>query len=106
MAELNHFAISAALGSTLGPTVPVHHGQLGSLELAATIGALKQRRSAYIDDLENSDSVSEQYEKAVKRAFLLVRDDYSSDKVVADPVLAKKFIRACRDLGLDDSVFR
>lgn len=105
MAELNHYAISAGLGSTLGPSVRFHHGQLGSNELAATIGLLMRRQAAYIDDLELQDDLSKKYEKAVRRAYLMTRRDFSSDRVLADPAINADFIRACRDLGLHDTVF-
>lgn len=105
MAELNHFAISAGMGSTLGPRVPVQHGQIGSTELAATLSHLLHRRKAYIDDLNPRDDLTKKYEKAVTRAYLMVRKDFSSDRVLADPALDAAFIKACRDLSLDDTVF-
>jgi hypothetical protein len=47
MVELNHFAIAAEMGATHGPHVGVHHGQIGSSELAATISGLMSRRSGW-----------------------------------------------------------
>lgn len=105
MPELNHFAISAGMGSTLGHRLTVHQGQIGSSELAATLSALLQRRKAYINDLNPQDDLTKKYEKAVTRAYLMVRQNYSSDRVLADPVLDAAFIKTCRDLGLEDSVF-
>jgi hypothetical protein len=105
MAELNHFAISAALGSTLGPKVRVHHGQIGSSQLGATISALLKRRTDYIEDLNLQDDLSKRYEKAVTRAFLLTRRKFSSDRVLADPEINTEFIKACHDFGIEDSVF-
>jgi hypothetical protein len=105
MAQLNHFAISAGMGSTLGPRVTVHHGQIGSSELAATLSELLKRRTRYLDDLNPQDDLTKRYEKAVTRAFLMVRRDFSSDRVLADPQLDAEFIKACRDLGLDDTIF-
>lgn len=105
MAELNHFAIAAGMGATLGPRVTVHHGQIGSSELAATVSGLLQRRKAYIEDLSSQDDLTRKYEKGVTRAYLMVREGFSSDRVLADPALNVKFIRACRDLGLEDTVF-
>src|SRR5437879_542284 len=105
MAELNHFAISAAMGSTLGPRIPIHHGQIGSSQVAATISALLQRRKRYTESLHPSDDITRKYEKAVTHAFLLVRKDYSSDRVLADPTLNAAFIKACRDLALEDTIF-
>lgn len=106
MADLNHFAISAALRSVLGPKVRVRHGQLGSAELAATLSDLLRDRRGYIDSLTPGDTLTRQYEKAIVSAFKTVRDGFSSDRVLADPVLDRKFIKTCRALGLDDTVFR
>jgi hypothetical protein len=105
MPTLNHFSISAALGSTLGPSVAAAHGQLGSSELAATLSALIERRKGFVDDLEAHEGGSRVYEKGVKRAFMLVRDGFSPDRVIADPELDRKFLKACRDNGIDDSAF-
>jgi hypothetical protein len=105
MAELNHFAIAAGMGATLGPRVAVHHGQIGSFEVAATLSALLQRRKKYVDDLNPQDVLTKKYEKAVTRAFLSIRQDFSSDRVLADPALDAAFIRRCRDYGLEDTVF-
>jgi len=105
MANLNHFALSASLGTTLGPRIAVHHGQLGSAQMAATLSNLLRRRQEYIDDLNPQDDLTKKYEKAVTRAYLMVRQDLSSDRVLADPVLNAAFVKACRDLGLDDTVY-
>lgn len=105
MVELNHFAISAALGSTLGPTISVHHGQIASAGLAASLSQLLQRRKPYIDELTAHDDLTTKYEKAVTQAFLHVRHGYSSDRVLADPDINRDFIKECRNLGLDDTPF-
>jgi hypothetical protein len=105
MPQLNHFAISAGMGSTLGHRLPIHHGQLGSAELAATLSELLERRKEYIDDLTPQDDLTKKYEKAVTRAYLMVRKGFSSDRVLADPVLDAAFVKACGDLSLEDSVF-
>lgn len=105
MANLNHFAISASLGAILGPRIPVLHGQIGSAQTAATVSNLIHRRREYIEDLNPHDDLTKKYEKAVTRAFLTVRQDFSSDRVLADPTINAAFIKVCCDLGLDDSVF-
>lgn len=38
----------------------------------------------------------------LKQAFLAARDGYSADRVVADPPLNKRFLEACRRLGLGE----
>jgi hypothetical protein len=105
MADLNHFAISASLGSILGPRIPVLHGQLGSEQTAATLSNLLRRRQEYLKDLSPHDDMTKKYEKAVTRAFLMVRQGFSSDRVLADPALNAAFVSACRDLGVEDTVF-
>lgn len=105
MAELNHFAISAGLGSTLGPSIGVEHGQLGSLATAATISVVMRRRRGFIDELTLQDDLSKKYERAVRSAYLLTRRDFSSDRVLADPDINADFLRACRDNGVNDSAF-
>ena len=105
MAELNHFAISAALGSILGPRFQVRPGQIGSSEAGETVSILLQKRKAIVDDLRLQDDLSKRYEKAVTRAYLNARGGFSSDRVLADPRINADFVRACRDLGVDDSPF-
>ena len=78
MAELNHFAISAALGSVLGPKVRFHHGQFGSSALSATVGALLKSREGYINDLSLQDDLGRRYEKAVIRVYRPRRSDSCS----------------------------
>jgi len=73
--------------------------------LAATISALLVRRKDYVEDLSLQDDLTKRYEKAVTRAFLLTRRKFSSDRVVADPEINADFIKACHDLGIEDSVF-
>ena len=105
MAELNHFAISAGMGATLGPRVGVQHGQIATPGVASAISTLLARRQAFVADLSHQDNVTTKYEKAVAAAYLLVREGFSSDRVLADPRLGAAFVRACHDLGLEDSEF-
>lgn len=105
MAELNHFAISAGMGSTVGPRIAVHQGQIGSAELAATLAQLLGRRERYVDDVAAQDDLTRKYEKAVTRAFLMTRREFSSDRVLADPEINADFLQACRDLGISDTPF-
>jgi hypothetical protein len=102
MARLNHFAIGAALGSTIGPKVDVVHGQIASPQLAATIGVLLERRRKYAGDLAQSKDLAHQFDQGVIRAYELVRGEYSADRIIADPGLNRRFLRACRDLGLEN----
>ena len=102
--ELNHFVIAAAMGARLGPRVAIHHGQLDSAQMAVTISNLLHRRQKFIEDLHPRDDLTKKYEKAVTRAYLTAREGYSSDRVLADPALNAKFIEACHEFGVDDTV--
>jgi hypothetical protein len=46
MAKLDHAAIAAAMGAKLGPRIAVHHGQIGSAGLVATIREVMQEHKA------------------------------------------------------------
>src|SRR4051794_12089895 len=105
MANLNHFAISASLRAVLGPRIPILHGQIGSAQTVATLSNLLHRRREYIEDLSPQDDLPKKFEKAVTRAYLNVRQGFSSDRVLADPSLNAAFIQVCRALGLDNSIF-
>jgi hypothetical protein len=105
MVELNHFAIAAALGTTLGPRIPAHHGQLGSSELAATVSGLLQQRAVRIEELKPRKDLIKRSERSVARAYMAVRQNFSADRVLVDPELDCAFIKACRDFGLENSVF-
>ncbi len=63
------------------------------------------RRKPYIEDLSPQDDLTKKYEKAVTRAYLTVRQGFSSDRVLADPQINAAFVEACGDLGIEDSVF-
>lgn len=41
----------------------------------------------------------------IARAYLEVREGYSTDRVVADPELDRRFLRRCRELGLSGTDF-
>lgn len=103
MAELNHFAISAALGSIVGPKLYFHQGQIGSSALSEMLDAQHKSRMGSIAGLCRQGYLSKRYEKAVTRAYLNTREGFSSDRVLADPRINANFIRACRDMGIDDS---
>lgn len=73
--------------------------------MAAAISNLLRCREEFIEDLNPQDDLTKKYEKAVTRAFLQVRQGFSSDRVLADPALDAEFIKSCRDFGLEDSEF-
>lgn len=105
MARLNHFALSAALGSTIGPRLELRHGQLGSTELAASLDHLLDRRKGLAGDPSRAAPVSDRFAACVAQAYRLVRNGWSADRVVADPSLNCDYLGACRDLGLDNDLF-
>jgi len=41
----------------------------------------------------------------IAQAYLEVRDGFSTDRVVADPDLNRRFLRRCHELGIDESDF-
>ncbi len=108
MTKLNHYAIAAALGGTLGPKVAVSHGQVASPQLASTIDSLQyRRRHLWEHEAVAVHNASKQYFAAVRAAFLRVRDGHSVEKVIVDDEYNTRFVRACHnDFGINDSVFR
>lgn len=107
MANLNHFAISAALGSTIGPGVSARAGQLATPQMTSTLLSLQHRRRHIWDDEKAVQSASKQYFARVKAAFLAVREQDSVERVIVDDALNRRFIESCRrDFGIEDSRFR
>src|SRR5689334_23575701 len=51
------------------------------------------------------NSLAGQLMALILQAFLEVRDGYSADRVIADPVTDRAFLRRCRELGLPGTDF-
>jgi site-specific DNA-methyltransferase (adenine-specific) len=103
MRKLNHYAISAILGSEIVGRVNVGHGMIAS-------AADAQR---YFDTLEENEPIADQHRneevdvELVKRAFFAVRHDQgSTDLYIADPVRNSAFLAECRRLGMRASDYR
>ncbi len=101
MAELNQFAISRALGSTISAGEAPRFGRLGLLPLVAK--AIQPVVPALTPGLLNS-----RYDAEIAEAFKDVserkmgpRQILGRDRLLADPELASDFIRTARRLGID-----
>jgi len=105
MANINYFALSAALGVTIGPRSRVlagpQHYQQATLEMAA----LMEKRRPHFESLQEIGGSDRQYIAKVKKAFDAVREEFSPDRVVADPRLNRPFLSHCEAFGLDDDPF-
>lgn len=107
MAEVNHFAISAILGSEIAGRVNFGHGQIASLSGAQKyLDATRGSRDTVHQDLKSRLRADVH---AVVKAFLAVRDtdgdQRSPDLYVADSERNAKFIAKCRELGLQESEY-
>ncbi len=91
---LNPYALARYLGGVFqdGGTQPVF-GDLGKLQVAASALA---NRPAIVPDVEFSDSDDE----VLRKCFEHMRDGLAVDRFLADPVLARRFTGACREVGL------
>ncbi len=94
MAELNQFAISRALGSTMSAGQTQRFGRLGLLPLVA-----KARRPAAL--AVTPGHLDGQYDQQIVDAFTSVARGKSRDRLFADPKLVREFIRAAKKLGVD-----
>ena len=100
MSRLNHYAISAILGSEIVGPVKVGHGQIASVADAQRYCDRRTARhseNAVLDD-QGVDADS------LRAAFLAARehfgDRFSTDRYVAEPERNKVFLDKCRELGL------
>lgn len=101
MAELNQFAISRALGSTMTGGETARFGRLGLLPLVSartphpTIPALTPGLLGDRYDAEIAKAVRDVSEKTLGPGQIIGRD-----RLLADPELAREFIRAAKMLGV------
>lgn len=107
MSELNHFAISAILGSEIAGQVNFGHGQIASLGDGQKYLNLVRGQHACLSQELNSTLRADV--RTVKDAFLAVRnedgDKKSADFYVAEPSRNARFIAKCRELGLRESEY-
>jgi hypothetical protein len=96
VAELNQFAVSRILGSTMKPGVRPGFGYTRGLE---AVGSTLAARPSHHEQLAFSNAA----EHTVLRAFGDIAQGYSVDRVLADPELSEKFYERCKALGLSAS---
>jgi hypothetical protein len=97
MAELNQYAISKILGSTMKPISNVRFGSFGLL--ATTAESILAKEEPLAD--QGSDPNFSYHEDAlVVQAFEDVRARTAPDALLWDKKLAKAFVKRCRELGL------
>ena len=100
VSRLNHYAISAILGSEIVGPVKVGHGQIASV---ADARRYFDRRTA-----QHSEGAAEDEQDVdvdlLRAAFFAARehfgDRFSTDRYVAEPERNKVFLKKCRELGL------
>lgn len=94
MPELNQFAISRALGSTMAAAETPRFGRFGLLPLVAS-----SRPPA--PPIVTPGCLEDQYDTEIKKAFATVAEGKSPDRMLADPALAQKFVRTAKKLGVE-----
>lgn len=94
MSELDQLTISRILGSTVQP---ISRPAFGAFSAVATIGQMLAKRpieTAPLAPDKSRDSI-------IVKAFAEIHDGYSVDRTLADPQLAARFVKRCRQLGID-----
>ena len=99
MNELNQFVVSRVLGSTMKHAKRPSFGPLGALHVQNQTLVQCPKRDEQISFLP-------QIEKEILRAFEETRRGFPLDRVLADPPLAEKFFRRCKQLGVDAPVHK
>lgn len=103
--KLNHFAISAGLGSIIAGQTHAQGGFSGALRVAPRFSKLVGAFDEPTDGLLHIEPPSKRYSTLVRKAYKLSRDGFSADRVIADPSFNKAFIATCRELGLEQSAY-
>lgn len=93
MGDLDHFRISRILGSTVSPFT---RRPFGGLDVSASTGTMLACRPKAIARLDRNDD----RDARIVQAFSAVHLGYSVDRLLADPVLTRKFTDQCRKDGL------
>ena len=105
MAEINYFAVSKALGATIGPAAKVSADPSWYAEATREMSDIVSKRRPHVLALHESESASRQYVSKVRKAFEAVREGFSPDRVVADPRLNRAFLNHCEAFGVEDEPF-
>ena len=99
--RLNHFALSADIGSMVAGRAQVPHGAFASSALSSKVASMLQAASSCRGDLFRLEAAASKFDTLVASAFRHASGGYSADRVIADPVLNKRFIETASSLGLD-----
>src|SRR5690242_16284242 len=94
MSDLDQLAISRILGSTVRP---FSRPAFGGFSAVGTVGQMLANRPAEVRPLAPEKS----RDSAIIRAFAATHDGYSVDRTLADPRMAREFVKRCRQLGID-----
>jgi hypothetical protein len=100
MGDINQYAISKALGSTMKVT---KRGRFGNFGLLETVGeALRLQQAATPDDLASTQVTTFSYSQdaLVVQAFEDVRHGAATDALLWNRKLAEAFYKSCKRLGL------
>jgi hypothetical protein len=96
MSNLNHYAISKILGSTMKPVKGIRFGHFGILATTAeTLKALQEGERELASGTFSLDA-----DRLVSQAFEDVRNGASTDALLWDTDLAGRFLERCRELNL------
>ncbi len=94
MNDLDQLTISRILGSTVRP---ISRPAFGGFSAVGTIGQMLANRPIEIAPLAPDKS----RDSIIVKAFAEIHDGYSVDRTLADPQLATRFVKRCRQLGID-----
>jgi hypothetical protein len=94
--DLNQYAVSQVLGSTMKPIGQLQFGNFGLLRAAANVLSAKE---VYLSTRRRS-GLSPHEDHVAARAFEDVRDGCSPDSLLWDKHLLRRYLQRCRELGL------
>jgi hypothetical protein len=101
MAELNQYAISQVLGSTMKPFKRGRFGGFGLLETVAEALKTHEATSEYGSTSGKTMRFSYAEDAVVVRAFEDVRQGAATDALLWNRELAEAFFQRCKELGLN-----
>jgi hypothetical protein len=101
MAELNQYAISQILGSTMKPVKRGRFGGFGLLETVTEALRVREATTAAGSASRETPGFSYTEDKVVVRAFEDVRQGAATDALLWNRELAETFYQRCRELGLN-----
>jgi site-specific DNA-methyltransferase (adenine-specific) len=94
MNELDQLTISRILGSTVRPISRPAFGGFSAVGMIGQMLANRPVETAPLRPDKSRDSI-------IIKAFAQIHDGYSVDRTLADPQLAARFVKRCRQLGID-----